>query len=90
MQPPKPIAPYRPNSSQVLFRFMFRLALLSTLATFGTQGFGTTFAAVLVLSAIFCTVIGAMRREAMFGPVLTHWDEAATYTVIGGLVSALS
>jgi hypothetical protein len=32
---------------------------------------------------------GAMRREAMFGPVLTHWDEAAAYAVIGRLVSAL-
>jgi hypothetical protein len=42
------------------------------------------------LSAIFCAVVGAMRREAMFGPVLTHWDEAAAYAVIGLLVSALA
>jgi hypothetical protein len=34
-------------------------------------------------------LVGAMRREAMFGPVLTHWDEAAAYAVIGLLVSAL-
>jgi hypothetical protein len=31
-----------------------------------------------------------MRREAMFGPVLTHWDEAAAYAVIGRLASAFS
>jgi hypothetical protein len=42
------------------------------------------------LSAIFCVIVGAMRREAMFGPVLTHWDEAAAYAVIGRLSSALS
>jgi len=68
---------------------MFRLLLLSTFATFGTRGFGTTFAAVLASPATFCAVVGAMRREAMFGPGLTHWDEAATYAVIGRLVSAL-
>jgi hypothetical protein len=37
----------------------------------------------------FCAVLGAMRREAMLGPVLTHWDEAAAYAVIGCLVSAV-
>jgi hypothetical protein len=78
------------NSPQVLFRFVLRLVLLSTFATFGTQGFKTGFAALLTLSAIFCAVVGAMRREAMFGPVLTHWDEAAAYALIGRLVSALA
>jgi hypothetical protein len=42
------------------------------------------------LSAIFCAVAGAVRCEAIFDPVLTHWDEAAAYAVIGRLVSALS
>jgi hypothetical protein len=69
---------------------VFRLFLLGIFATFGTQGFGTTFGALLELSAIFCVVVGAMRREAMFSPVLTHWDEAATYAVTGRLVTALS
>jgi hypothetical protein len=85
----RPTIPHQLSSSQVLLRFVFRLALLSTFASFGTQGFGTTFAALLTLSATFCAVVGAMRREAMFGPVLTHWDEAAAYAVIGRLVSAL-
>jgi hypothetical protein len=74
----------------VLFRFVLRLVLLSTFATFGTQGFVTAFAALLALSAVFCAIVGAMRREAMFGPALTHWDEAAAYAVIGRLVSALT
>jgi hypothetical protein len=87
---PKPTISHELSSSQVLLRFVLRLALLSTFAIFGTQGFGTTFATLLGLSAIFCAVVGAVRREAMFGPVLTHWDEAAAYAVIGRLVSVLS
>jgi hypothetical protein len=80
----------RYNSRQVLFRFFFRLVLLSTFATFGTRGFATAFAGLLVLSAIFCAVTAAMRREAVFGPGLTHWDEGVAYAVMGYLISALS
>jgi len=58
-------------------RFVFRFLLLSTFATFGTQGFGTTFAAIVTPSATFCAVAVVMCREAMFGTVFTHWDEAA-------------
>jgi hypothetical protein len=87
---PSPTISHQFSSSQVLLRFVLRLALLSTFAIFGAQGFGTTFATLLALSAIFCAVVGVVRREAMFGPVLTHWDEAAAYAVIGRLVSMLS
>jgi hypothetical protein len=69
------------NSRQVLFRIVLRLVLLTTLAAFGSQGFGKTFAALLALSAVFCTVTGVMRREAILGPALTHWDEAAVYAI---------
>jgi len=87
---PEPTISHQLRSSQVVLRFVFRLALLSTFTIFGSRGFGTTFATLLALSAIFCAVVGAVRYEAMFGPVLTHWDEAAAYAVIGRLVSALS
>ena len=89
MEDQRPTIPHQLSSSQVLWRFVLRLLLLNTYSTFGTQGFGTTLAALLTLSATFCAVVGAMRREAMFGPVLTHWDEAAAYAVIGRLVSAV-
>jgi hypothetical protein len=89
MEDQRPTIPHQLSSSQVLWRFVLRLLLLSTFATFSTQSFGTTLAALLTLSATFCAVLGAMRREAMFGPVLTHWDEAAAYAVIGRLVSAV-
>ena len=86
MEQPKPTFPHQLNSSQVLFRFVFRIVLLSALATLGARGIRTTSATLLALSAIYCAVVGAMRRELMFGPVLTHWDEAAAYAVIGWLL----
>jgi hypothetical protein len=42
------------------------------------------------MSAIFCAVAGAMRREEMFGRALTHWDEAAAYAVLGHLAAVLA
>lgn len=78
------------SSSQVLARFVLRLGLVGTFATFSPEGFGTVFAVLLALSAIFCAVVGALRREAIFGPVLTHWDEAAACAVLGHLVTALA
>ena len=38
MEEPRPTIPHQLNSSQVLFRFLFRIVLLSAFATFGTQG----------------------------------------------------
>jgi hypothetical protein len=90
MMKPRQTIPQQLNSSQVMFRFVCRLVLLSTFATFGTQGFKTGFAGLVALSGIFCAVTWAMRREAIFGPVLTHWDEAVAYAVIGRLVSAIA
>lgn len=89
LQEPRPTIPRQFNSKQVLVRFAFRLVLLITCATFGGQGFGLTFAAPLILSAVFCAVMAIMRREAIFGPVLTHWDEAAACAVLGHLSTAL-
>ena len=90
MKEPKPTIPHQFNTPQVIFRFLFRFILLTIFATFGTQGFETAFAALLALSAIFYAVVAAMRQEEIFGPVLTHWDEAAAYAIIGRLASALS
>jgi hypothetical protein len=87
MQMLRPAVTPQPNSRQVLFRSAFRLVLLSALAAFGSRGFGQTLAAVLALAAIFCTVTATMRGEAIFGRALTHWDEAATYIVLSGLVA---
>ena len=78
MRNPRSILTQEIHLRQVLFRFLFRLLLLIAFATFATRGFGTTFSTLLAMSAIFCAVAGAIRREQMLGPALTHWDEAAT------------
>jgi hypothetical protein len=86
MQEPRPIVSHALHSSQVLFRFVLRLVLLCAFASLSTRGFGTA----LALSAIFCVVVASIRREPVFGPVLTHWDEAAAYAVMGHLAPALA
>jgi hypothetical protein len=77
----------RLNSRQVLFRSAFRLVLLTMLAVFGSRDFGQTLASLLALAAIFCAMVAAMRGEAIFGRVLTHWDEAATYALLSRAVA---
>jgi len=47
-------------------------------------------ASLLALSAIFCVVVASMHREPVVGPVLTHWDEAVAYAVMGHLAPALA
>ena len=81
MQELRPTIPPPLNSRQVLFRVIFRLVLLTALATLGSQGFWGAFAALLALSAVFCAVTGVMRHEAIFSPALTHWDEAAVSAI---------
>jgi hypothetical protein len=85
-----PAVPYQLNSRQVLFRIAFRLVLLAVFATVGRQGFANALAMLLAMSTIFCGITAAMRSEATFGRVLSHWDEAAIYALLGYLVSALA
>jgi hypothetical protein len=42
---------------------------------------------LLLLSITFCFVWGALRREPVFGPSLTNWDEAAAYACLATLAS---
>jgi hypothetical protein len=82
MRTTKPANRRQLSSSQVVVRFALRLALLSTFAV-GHEGYAGTLAGFLLLSAVCCAAVGAARREAVFGPVLTHWDEAAVYGLVG-------
>jgi hypothetical protein len=84
MRQPKSTFAHEVDSRHVLFRFAFRLIVLTVFASLGTRGFGPAFAALLAMAALFCAIAGAMRRE------LTHWDEAVAYAVIARLASTLS
>ena len=85
-----PDIPRELASIHVLIRFVLRMILLGVFATFGSQGFGRTFESLLILAVLYCVFAAAVRREAPFGPILTHFDEAAACAAIGGLTSALS
>jgi hypothetical protein len=82
--------PHQFSSSQVLLRFASRLALLAAFAGSRDQGFATTLATLLLLCAFFCAAMGALRHQAIWAPVLTHWDEAAAYALIGRAAAVLS
>jgi hypothetical protein len=85
--PNTPDIPRELGSAYVMTRFLLRMLMLSVLSTLGSQGFGKTLESMLVLAALYCVFAGAIRREAPFGPVLTHFDEAAAYTVVARLIS---
>jgi len=72
----------------VLIRFLVRIPLLGVFAAIGSEGFGRTFEALLLLSVLYCVFTATLRRETPFGPVLTHFDEAAGYAAFGVLASA--
>jgi len=71
----------------VLTRFFLRFLILVAFATFGAVGFAGTLASLVAIAGIFCVVTAAFRDEAVFAPVLTHWDEAAAYALAYGLVT---
>jgi hypothetical protein len=48
------------------------MIILVVFATFGSIGFGRSFAALLWMSTILSAVIGAMKREPPFATVLNH------------------
>jgi hypothetical protein len=74
----------------VLLRFVLRLVLVGAISALSNKGFATTVSALLTMTAIFCATLAAMRREPVFGRVLTHWDEAAAYALIGRGIVAFS
>ena len=75
--PPRELSP-----RQVLLRFCIRISILIAFAAFGTIGFGKSLAALLAMSAILCSLVATVRREAVFPRSLNHWDEAVAYAAL--------
>jgi hypothetical protein len=86
-----PNLPQELRSTQVLVRFCLRMIILVVFATFGSIGFGRSLVALLWMSTILSTFIGAIRRELPFDTVfLNHWDEAVAYMALWCLVSGFN
>ena len=78
------------DSIHVLIRFGIRLAILIALAFVAQIGFDQAFPRFLLLAGLFCSVWAMFRREPMFGPVLTHWDEAAALIIMSRLAVVIT
>jgi hypothetical protein len=53
-------------------------------------GFAQAFPRLLLLAGLFCSLWAIVRREAMFGPVPTHWDEAAALIIMSRLAAVIT
>ena len=87
---PGPAVPRENTSTQVLMRFLLRIVIFALFALASRQGFGKTLEGLLVLAVFYCIIAASIRRETPFGPVLTHFDEAAAYAVIARLAATIS
>ena len=67
------------SPSQVLIRFLLRLAILMVFAATGHIGFARSLAALSAMAAVMCAVVAVVRREAAFARALNHWDEAIAF-----------
>jgi hypothetical protein len=78
------------KSARALVRFGLRMIILSVFATLAGAGFARSFVALSWMSAMFCIIVGTVKREAIFDSFLTHWDEAAAYGALCCLCTVVS
>jgi hypothetical protein len=88
MQLPPDLSGNNPGLAHVVIRFSLRLIILGTFASLGKQGFAPALRGFLILAVVFCAFVAVARREALLGPSLTHWDEAAVYGLMAFLLPA--
>lgn len=89
MQPTNLNSP-RANSSRVLFRFGLRIIVLVSFASLGQNGYARALLALLLMSVAMCAAWAGARREPLFGPSLTNWDEAAAYGCLASLTAVVA
>ena len=89
MQPTNLNSP-RASSSRVLFRFGLRIIVLVSFASLGQQGYARALLALLLMSVGMCAAWAVMRREPLFGPALSNWDEAAAYGCLASLTAMVA
>lgn len=78
------------ESYRVLARFVLRMLIMGLFAGFSDLGFGKTLSGMLALAVLYCLFAAAIRRELLFDPVLTHFDEAAAYAAVACAASWVS
>lgn len=63
-------------------RFGLRLVIFAGFALVSQRPFWAVMATLLVLAALLSALVAGFRGERVFGPALTHWDEAAWYALL--------
>jgi hypothetical protein len=76
--------------AQVVTRFALRMLVLCAFSAFGNLGFGQSFAALLLLSTVFCVIAGLVRQEWPFDRTLTYWDEGAVYGLLYAVTATIN
>jgi hypothetical protein len=89
MSPP-PQASSPPATERAIARFCVRLVILAFFSAFGTLGFAPTMANLSLLASFYCIAVASWRHELVLGDTLSHWDEAAAYTLVGMLTVRLA
>ena len=56
--------------------------MVAALAYYSPHGFARTFVLLLALCSGLAAIFAALRREPVFGPTLTYWEESALYAVL--------
>jgi hypothetical protein len=87
--PDPAVSSERSTSLYVLVRFSMRALILVLFASVSKQGFANALSGMLGLATFYCLFAATFRREAIIGPVLTHFDEAAGYALVAGLAARL-
>jgi hypothetical protein len=80
----------RLNSARVLFRFGLRPIVLLDFAMLGPHGYANALFALFIMCVVMCAAWAAIRREPLFGPALSNWDEAAAYGCLAALTAAVT
>lgn len=70
------------GSLTVTVRLGLRVAILAGFASASSQPFWAVLATLFIVAAGLSAVVCAIHREPVFGPDLTHWDEAAIYALL--------
>jgi hypothetical protein len=76
-------------SKTVPLRLAVRIAALTAIALLAYPTFASWLQALLLLAAAICVCVAEIRREQLFASEFTHWDEAAAYGLLIGVVTLL-
>lgn len=78
-------------AKQTPSRFLIRVAAITAITPLiGNPAFADWLNGLFLLAAAFCVCVAELRRGSLLADEFTHWDEAAGYSILIGVLSLLS